>query len=188
MITGFAQTRYPMVGATLVVVTVTSDLAGTVYFHWYVDGAFAGVTTAAARTFHVAAGGQARIDVFDAAEPVADPFAAAPAAYPRHRTVWWVRSLATDVAWYRVDEQQDGGDWAAIARVPHDEATWSYHVLTDRLTDLASYAWRVVPVDAAGNDGTPVAADALTVVGRPDAPNVTVAFDDDTQKATFAAA
>ena len=41
-ITGYSQVR----SGNVTTVTAASDLTGTVYFNWYVDGAFVSVTTA----------------------------------------------------------------------------------------------------------------------------------------------
>jgi hypothetical protein len=48
---------------------------------------------------------------------------------------------------------------------------WSYSWATGRLTDLTQYAWRIVPVDGDGNDGTPLALPLETIVRVPDAPS-----------------
>jgi len=188
MITALTQTRHSTFGGTLLVVRATSDLAGTVYYHWYLDGVWIGATVSSTRTLFVAEDEQVRVAVHDTTDPNFDGLAAAPTAGPRRRTIWWVRSLASDVAVYRVDQRVDAGEWTAVARVAADPAAWTYQVQTGVLTDLAEHEWRVVPLDAAGNEGTPLALDAEKVVRLPDAPDWTAAFDDETQKVTFAAA
>lgn len=101
------------------------------------------------------------------------------------KTIWWVRSLASDVAEYRVEQQKDGGAWTVVATVPAIAGRWTYQQITDQLVDLASYAWRVVPVDTAGTDGTPIVIPAERVVRTPDAPDFTVSYDAGTQRVTF---
>lgn len=167
-------------------VTVTSDLAGSVWYFWYRDGAYIARTASPVYTFGVEPGEQLRVEVIDTNDPDMDPIKAAPAGYPARRTLYWVRTTATDVDFYRVEQKEGAGDWTSIGRVYHSEARWVYSLLTGVLTDLASYQFRVVPVDRAGNDGTPVTLDAETVVRSPDAPDFTASYDGGTQRITFA--
>lgn len=180
-ITAYSQTYV----AGVTTVTVTSSLAGTVYFHWYADGTYLGATEGPSRSFFVEEGEQLRVEVVDTTDADFDPVAGAPAAYPARRTLWWCRSIDADVDHYRIEEQVDGGDWSTIGLVPHDDATWQYELVTERLDDLADYAWRVVPVDRAGNDGTAIALRTERVVRTPDAPDFTATFDPDTTRVTF---
>jgi hypothetical protein len=165
-------------------VTVTSDLEPPVYYHWYEDGQWVGRTTTPSHTVFVPAGGQRRLDVVDTTDPDYDPAAGEP-GFPSRRTVHWIRSLDADVIRYRVEVQVDGGDWETAATVPAVSGQWAYTWLSDVLVDCAEYAWRVIPIDAAGNDGTPIAIDAELIVRHPDAPDYTVAFDPEDYKVTF---
>ncbi len=88
----------------IVAVTATSDLSGLVYYHWYRDGAYVATTTAGNMEFRLEAGDQARIEVFDTNDPDYDPAANTPDEYPARRTLWWLRSLSSDVDHYRVEE------------------------------------------------------------------------------------
>lgn len=169
-------------------VTVTSDLAGVVYFHWYLDGVYQGQTAGPSRSFFTADAEQARVDVVDTTDADFDPVAGAPDRPPSRRTVWWVRSMADDVAAYRVEQNRAAAGWETVATVPHVPGRWAYSLITDRLDDLTAYQWRVVPVDTAGNDGTPATIDAETVVRTPDAPTYAISFDEGTTEVTFAAA
>ncbi len=169
----------------IVTVTVASDLAGAVVYHWYRDGAYLGASTVPEWTFYVGVGEQARIAVVDTTDEDFDPEANNPEPYPATRRLWWIRSLSADTDHYRVEQQADGGDWELLATVAHDGARWSYEHRTGRLDDLADYAWRVVPVDRAGNQGAPLATEAEFVVRTPDAPSITLAWDSDTGRVTI---
>jgi hypothetical protein len=183
MILSYTARRF----ADLATVTVASSLSAPVYYHWFVDGEWVARTVDdPSYTLRMLPGEQLRLVCVDTNDADADPAALAPTDQaPATRRLWWVRSLATDVAYYRVEQQADGGDWELIATVTHDSRTWSYEVRTDRLDDLTAYVWRVVPVDTAGNEGTPIATEAEAVVRTPDAPIFAVAFDPDTDTVTF---
>lgn len=170
---------------TVIVITATSDLTGTVYYHWYLDGSYVGVTTDGSRSFSSAVGGQARVEVIDTTDAGFDPIANAPDGYPSRYTVHWARSSDTTAALYRVEQRQDGGSWESIGSVDHDPDRWSYSLLTGVLVDLSVYEWRVVAVDAAGNDGSIVSIGPLNVARSPDAPDFTVSFDPGTTRVTF---
>lgn len=174
----------------LITVTVTSSLSSPVYYHWYRDGAYVATTVDdASYTFRVLPGEQAHIECVDTNDADYDPVANAPTGEaPATRTLFWCRSLDTDCDHYRVEEQKDGGDWTLLATVPHADDQWSYEYHTARLDDLTAYAWRIVPVDAAGNQGTALAMDAEDVVRTPDAPDYTIDWDSGTQLVTFTAA
>lgn len=182
-ITSITQTRH----GVQTIVTAASDLAGTVYLHWYLDGVLVASGTSTRRAFTVVAGDRIRVDVVDTTDPNFDPIANAPAGYAARRRLWWLTSLDADVLHYRVEQQKDGGTWSTVATVPHD-GRWAYTLVTARLVDLASYAWRIVPVDRAGNDGTILTIGPQTIVRTPDAPNFTATFDPATTKVTFASA
>jgi len=182
-------TAYETIRATsITTVIVTSDLAGTVYFHWYVDGVYCGVTQSNRRDFFVDEGDQVRVECVDTTDAGFDAIAGAPAGWPARRLVWWVRSLEADVDQYRVEQSQDGGAWSTVGIVHHRDTEWEYSILTGRLDDLSDYQFRVVPVDRAGNDGAPVLLESERIVRSPDAPDFAIAYDAGTDKVTFAAA
>ena len=168
-------------------VSVTSSLTGTVYYHWYVDGQYQGVTTSPTREF-LLDDEQAPIEVVDTNDAAFDPYASPPPSYPARRTIWWVRSLGAETDHYRVEEKAGAGAWEAIGVVRHDPSRWSYELETDRLDDLTDHEWRVIPVSRAGNDGAPVELAAERIVRTPDAPDFELAYDADTDKVTFSAA
>jgi len=183
-ITSYSATRT----GNCTTVTVTSDLSGAIYFHWYIDGAFVATTRSPSRSFFLELGEQVRIEALDTTDPDYDPIANAPAGYPARRSIWWVRSTDSDVKRYRVEMQKNGGAWSTVAIVNHRPGVWMYRALTGRLDDLSSYVFRVIPIDAAGNDGTAVTLETEKIVRTPDAPAFTISFDEPTAKVTFSAA
>lgn len=177
MITGSLQTR----SGNTTRVTVTSDLTGAIYFHWYMDGAYLGFTTSPFRDFVLERNEMVRIEVLDTNDVNFDPVANAPGGYPARRTLVWTRSLDAGIYQYRVEQRKDGGAWVELGYVLDDPAKWLFRFLTPRLDDLALYEWRVVPMDLPGNDGTAVALQAEKVVRTPDAPRFTITLDDTTE-------
>jgi len=92
----------------------------------------------------------------------------------KQKTLWFVRSLTSGVAYYLVEESVDGGAWTEIGRVFAVGDQWQYQVATAALDDLAEYTWRITPVDAADNEcDAPLTIGPELVVRTPDA----VAFD-----------
>jgi len=183
-ITAYSQQQV----GNVTIVTVTSGLSGTIYYHWYLDGLWQGVTQAPSKSFVLGVGKQARIEVNDTNDVDYDGPANAPTAYPAVRTLTWIRSLASDVACYRVEQQQDGGDWNTIGTVQRNGAQWEYRFTTPALDDLSTYDWRVYPIDETGNDGTVLNLDGELIVRTPDSPDYTVTFDSGTTKVAFAEA
>jgi len=185
-ITSYTQQQF----GTLTVVTVVSDLSGTIYYHWYIDGAYIASTQSPTRGFTFEAGDEVRIEINDTNDADYDPIANAPAGYPAKRTIDWIRSLDDDVVSYRVEQKKRAVEWVSIGTVRRNGEAWSdgYALLSPRLDDLSTYDWRIVPIDAAGNDGTATGLDSEDVVRTPDAPDFTISFDEGTTKVTFAAA
>ena len=169
-------------------VIVTSDLAGTIYYHWYLDGVLVASTESNEFWFYLEQGEQARIEVLDTNDPDFDAVQNAPDGWPARRLIWWVRSIDATIDHYRVEQQQDAGDWSTVAEVPHDDNLWHYQLLSERLDDLADYAWRVVPVDAAGNDGASTLIGPERIVRAPDAPDYEISFNAGPTTVTFAEA
>jgi hypothetical protein len=176
------------IAGNVIVLSATSDLGGTVYFFWYLNGAFIGMTTGSSQTIALGPGDQGRIDALDSNDPDFDFVANAPAGYPARRTLVFVRSLDADVDRYKIEQQQNGGSWALLGYVPQDDSKWNYEVLSPRLADLTTYAWRVTPIDIAGNTGTPATIAAEYIVRTPDAPDFSASFNPATSKVTFASA
>lgn len=173
-------------GATIV--TVVSDLSGTVMYHWYLDGAFVSATNNPSKTFFIEQGDQVRVEVIDTLDPDFDSVANAPVGYPARRSLWWVRSTSLDVAKYRIEQQRETEGFVVVNEVTHVPGAWSFSILTVRLDDLTNYDWRIIPIDGSGNEGTPLAFGPQKVVRRPDSPGFEIAFDSGTTKVTFNAA
>jgi hypothetical protein len=79
-------------------------------------------------------------------------------------------------------------EWSTLGNIFHRDDQWTYQYLTDALDDLTVYRWRIVPVDRAGNDGTPVDIGPEKLIRTPDAPNYTISFDPGSSTVTFTAA
>jgi hypothetical protein len=182
MITSYQTTRLDDVTQ----VAVVSSLTGEVFYHWYLDGMYMGATAANTRSFQLPPGSQAEIEVADTLDPAFDPLSFTPAAPPARKTLWWVRSTATNIKKYRIEQQENAGDWTFLADVlPTSAQQWDFFYTTPRLDDLAAYAWRITPFDIAGNAGAPITFAAETCVRRPDAPRFAAAFNPSTLWMTF---
>ena len=167
-------------------VSLLNPPRGTIGFYWYFDGAYVGKTVGPTKSFHVPAGEQLRLDVIPTADENFDPIASAPDGFPSRRTLWWIRSLGVDAANYRIDQREGAGDWTTVALIPQEADRWDFLIITDRLKDLTEYTWRVVALDAAGNEADPVAIGPELIVRTPDAPNFTAEFDSETRAVAFA--
>ena len=190
---------------TLTQITATTQLGGVVYYTWYRDGRLVQQGTSNRLTVSLPAGGQGRIACYVSNSATYDP---APQRYARTRTVRWLRSIDDTVRKYRVDQAKADPDaitpaalvaksiedltawatwdaWTEMAVVDRDAEAWSYQIDTQVLGDLAVYKWRIVPLDAAGNAGTPVETKPQKSSRRGDAPDFAIALDEGTGKVTF---
>lgn len=159
----------------LVQVTVVSSLTDPTIF-WYVDGVFHSRTTSLTQVFSVESGEQVEVEAIDTTTPDSfDVEANAPTAYPARRTLWWTRPTDSDLALFRVKQQRASEGYSTVAEVPVSEA-WDYRVLTPRLDDLTTYDWQVLPVDAAGNEGTALALGPEQIVRKPDGVNFSATY------------
>ena len=182
-ITAYSTTRV----GRMTVVTVTSDLAGTIYYHWYVDGSWVGSSSVAYWMFTLETSDQVEIVCQDTTDAEYDPVANAPAGWPATKTLFWVASADTDVDHYLVEQQKDAEGWVELGTI-EDDGSWWYTLRTPRLTDLASYQWRITPYDRTGNAGTATTIGPETCVRRPDAPDFAVAYSGATERVTFSEA
>lgn len=171
----------------LTVVTAVSGLSGTVYFHCYVDGTWIGQNTTGVFYITLDTNEQAQIDVQDTTSATYDYIANAPTVYSAKRSLFWTASADADISYYLIEQNKDAAGWTEIGRV-YDNGIWSFAFLTLKLTDLASYQFRITPVDLAGNSGTAKTLSAETIVRVPEAPSFTISFDDGTDKVTYTAA
>jgi hypothetical protein len=163
-------------------VTVTSDLTGVIYYFWYLDGSYLGVTSSPSYTFILPPGVQATVTCIDAnSSALPSP----PAGWPSTRTLEFVRSLDATIARYSIQQSESGGAWVEIRSIQDDPTRWGYQVETGPLDDLTDYAWQVVPHDVAGNAGTPVALGNEFIVRTPDAPEFTIGLNG-SQEVVFA--
>jgi hypothetical protein len=171
-----------------VIATATSNLAGRVYYHWYINGQFRSSGLANTKTFFIRDGDTLRIECIDTNNPVFDSIANAPESVPDRFTIFWLQSQDTDVAEYSVQQNKDAGGWSEIARITHDDGQWAYEFTTERLVDLSTYQFRVIPYDVPGNAGTALTMTSEKIVRTPDAPNWDDTYDEGTDKLTWSAA
>jgi hypothetical protein len=167
-------------------VTVSTTLENVLAYYWYFDGCYVGKTSEPTKTFHIPTGEQFRLEVIPSTDANFDPIANAPAGYPSRRTLWWIRSLDTAAAGYRVEQREGSGDWTSLAMIPTTTEAWDYFLLTDQLKDLTEYSWRITPLDAGGLAGTPIVVGPELIVRTPDAPNFSAEFDPGTETVEFA--
>ena len=172
------------------IVTITADsiLTGTVYYYWYFDGTFMGMTTSNTYSVYVELNEQINVVVKDSNSALFDAVSNAPTDYPARRTIYWNPPDASDIYYYRVEQNRASAGWTTIGIIYHQARDWEYYLYTPRLSDLISYQWRIYPVDTALNDGTVITLDAETIVRKPDAVDYTHTFDEDTTKVTYTSA
>jgi hypothetical protein len=163
--------------------TAVSSLGGTVYFFWFANGVYLGVNSssatppAASWTLRPDADEQLSIECYDTTDASYDPATFVSACAPARRTIAWIRSLDATCTAYLIQQQSGsagsypvgGSDWETIAKVLAD-ATWQYTFTTEPLDDLTQYAWRVLPLNAAGWPGTPIGISPEMIVRTPEAP------------------
>lgn len=169
-------------------VTVTTNLPGRIFYHWYLDGTWVGMTATNQRAFVMLPGEQATIDCIPTQDAGFDYLANSPDVFTRRVVLWWIRSADTDVVSYLVEQQKDAGSWVEIGSLDYEADRWEYRITTPQLDDQGAYAWRVSSVDAAGNVGTPVTLDSRIIVRTPDAPDFTATFNEGTTRVAFAEA
>lgn len=165
-------------------VTVVSDLSGTIYYHWYIDGSFVGQTQHGTLAIYLAPEDQVRIEAIDTNDVDFDSVANAPQGFPARRTLFWTHSVDVDPVRYVVQQEKDSGGMVTIGELLAG-LVWSFVFLTPRLDDLANYVWQLIPVDALGNNGTTLIIGFETVVRTPDAPEFTAAFNPGPKDVTF---
>jgi hypothetical protein len=99
--------------------------------------------------------------------------------------VWlrWVRSTDEQIEAYRIEED-NGTAWRVIGRVADRPGQWIYQMLSGVLADLTTYRWRVIGLDAYGNASEPLEIGPEAIVRTPDAPSVTVSYDEELNRVT----
>ncbi len=166
-------------------ITVTSDLTGVIYYHWYKDGQYLTRTQSNKYSLYLPPNSQSRVVVLDTNDPDFDPILNNPDKFPGFRTIHWIRSLSADVDRYRIEENKDGGGWVEKETSKHNKNQWVYYWTSGFLADLSDYQWRVIPVDVYGNDGDAITFGTEKIVRIPDAPNFNITYDDVSDKVTF---
>jgi hypothetical protein len=156
------------------VVTATSTLSPPVYYAWWLNGIFLGLSTSNTWTFRPDAGEQLFVEVVEGNSPDYDPATKPMLAAPARRLLQWIRSLDATCAAYQVQQNENSHGWTTIATINADPLTWQYSFTTQPLDDLARYQFRVLPLDAAGRAGTPIAIPAELIVRTPNAPTFSV--------------
>lgn len=144
----------------------------------YQDGVLIAVQTAASIVVQAPAGQVPIFEILDDSESVPQP------GFPGYAIVSW--ALDTDVSRYRVEEY-DGADWNEVAIVSPDLTTSFQSWQSETIDDLATKQYRVIGIDAAGNEGTATVF-AFLMVRHPDAPDVDMTFDSGPGTVTIAAA
>lgn len=140
----------------------TSNTAPSGPFYVYVDGVYAATVYQPWYQVELALGEQVQIEVLDDTSAPSE-------AYPSRTVLMWDAS-ADAVSFYRVDEYS-GGVWTQVTLMQPASGQTHFEWQTDPLADGSAHVYRVVPVDAAGNDGVSKRFD-VTMVRRPDPPTV----------------
>jgi hypothetical protein len=94
--------------------------------------------------------------------------------WPARRVLQWLRSIDPTTDHYRIQQQQDGGDYELVATVVASPHRWRYELITPQLDDGSTYAWRVQSRGATGRSSTIVSIAAEKVVRTPDPVNFTL--------------
>ncbi len=161
-----------------------SDLTPPVYFHWYLDGVWQGMTQTGEKDFLLAAGEQFNLVILDTVDPDFDYLANAPAGYPARRTIEFLESADEDTAYYLVQlatgaSTPASNDWftSENGKLMHRPGQWIYRHTTAPLDDLTWYWFSIVPYDAAGNAGSRKTIGREYVAHTPNAQDLAATFD-----------
>lgn len=150
-------------------ITYESDLTSTdaPVFYIYVDGAFVARTRATTHILHIPRGEAPTIEIADS--PVTTP-----ASVPGKAELAWY--AVTGAVAYRVEEYVDSA-WVARATIRDTNAVRGHYQWRSRfLEDATEHQFRIIPIDAGGNEGT-ARTHTILMVRRPDPPVVTVAYN-----------
>jgi hypothetical protein len=127
----------------------------------YIDGVLVSTQVGATYDIRIGSNQNPMIEVLDTTTAIPSP------AFPGYLELGWV--LDANAAQYRIDQMNNNGQWVTQATMNADSTSAWQEYTTPVLTDQATAQWRIVPIDAAGNAGTPVAFMAL-MVRYPDVP------------------
>lgn len=100
-------------------------------------------------------------------------------AYPGRVKLNWL--TVTGAEKYRI-QKFVSSTWENVGEAPED-GLGAFNFATDWLSDSTVHKFRMVPIDAAGNLGTPFEHEFL-MVRHPDVPNVSYSYDSETGKIT----
>lgn len=132
------------------------------------DGVLVSTQLAASYELSLPAGGA--VPVIEVLDNAALPISA---AFPGYLILGW--NLDSDAAQYRIEEFV-AAVWTARATIAAvAKSPWQQYS-TNLLTDETTANWRVIPIDAAGNDGISVQFTAL-MVRYPDVPAPTYTYN-----------
>jgi len=171
------------IGETLL--AVADSIFAHPYYHWYQNGSFIRTTRENSCGFRLDYGEQAIIACIDTAYENFDPIANAPEGYPAVYTLYFIRSLSTDVKEYVVQYREEGGSWADLGKVVHDEAIWEHTFESPKLNDKTTYEFQAVPYDVLDNEGTPITITDIYIRRVPDAPDFSASYSQVTNKITW---
>lgn len=161
------------------VVTWSSSL-GSPEYYVYQDGKLVTKTFAETWTFHIPS-------PKDTDAPREDPLISilddsTPPGYTSPGRIYLSWYPDPDAAYYLIEEEIESV-FTEVVRIPETGRGY-YRWLTQWLTDGYETAWRITPVDAAGNSGTPFDFE-FTQVRHPDTPNVEFSYSDITGTVTI---
>lgn len=154
----------------------TSDQEDPTYY-LYQDGQLIAVTQQAWRYVVVASSERFLFEVLDDAE------ATPTVGYPGRVNVTW--TSVEGAYGYSVQEYVDGG-WPQRQKIKDNGEAW-FSFQSRYLEDVTTHQFRVVPEFGEGIEGRPLNFTVL-MVRRPDGPDLTYTYDDETHKVTIAAA
>lgn len=177
----------PLPNVIRAIATSNKSIPENIYYFWYVDGTYMGMTRRPVFEFNILSGEHIRIDVLDSCSRGFDAEGNAPDVVSARYTLYWNPS-DEETAYYRVRQQKSGGSWVTIGKIRHEQGRWNYCCVTPVLDDQGTYTFDVAAVDARGNVGSTVAADSVKIWRIPDPRGYTAAYDEDTDKVTFSEA
>lgn len=182
---GWVETRNIAADGGWSCINLTTNLdnyPSRVFWHWWVDGRYAGVTHARKRAFRTPPGRTTMVEVkptryrtYRGSDRNIDPLAG---------EVTLQFQAADDADSYLVQYQPSGGDWTTFA-IMQDDGRWCYSVRTPQLDDDTEYSFRVVPRDSAQNEGSALSLGTHRVVRYPDPIEADVTWNEGSDTFTF---
>lgn len=167
-------------GSDLYLITWSSDqvISASNPFRIYQDGVLISTQTDTSITVHVSSGSLPVFEILDDSEAVPEP------GYPAYSVLSW--ALDADASAYRI-ERYNGATWDEVVLLSPDLTTSFQSWQSSTLDDLSTTQYRVLAIDAAGNEGSPTAI-TVFMVRHPDPPAVSMTFNSGPRTVTIAAA